>query len=68
MALGQTLPNLNARIVEGLAVPLPPLAMQCEFAARVEAARSLVTVQREAASGLASLFTSLQHRAFRGEL
>jgi type I restriction enzyme S subunit len=68
LSLGQTLPNLNSQIVEGLEVPSPPLALQRDFAARVEAARSLTSAHREAASELNSLFASLQHRAFRGEL
>ena len=68
LSLGQTLPNLNSQIVEGLEVPLPPLARQREFATRVESVRRLVTAQREAADGLNVLFASLQHRAFRGEL
>ena len=68
MSLGQTLPNLNSRIVEGLEAPLPPLTVQLEFAARVEGARRLVNAQRQAASQLSSLFASLQQRAFRGDL
>ena len=68
MSLGQTLPNLNSRIVEGLEVPLPPLTLQLEFATRVEGARRLVNAQRQAANQLSSLFASLQQRAFRGEL
>lgn len=68
MSLGQTLPNLNSQIVEGLEVPLPPLTVQLEFAARVEGACRLVNAQRQAATQLSSLFASLQQRAFRGEL
>lgn len=68
LSLGQTLPNLNSKIVEGLRVPLPPLTMQCEFASIVGAARSLIASQAMAADELRSLFASLQHRAFRGEL
>jgi type I restriction enzyme S subunit len=68
LSLGQTLPNLNSQIVEGLTVPLPPLPAQREFATRVEATRSLIAAQNEGATALNSLFASLQHRAFRGEL
>ena len=68
LSLGQTLPNLNSQIVEGLEVPLPPLTVQLEFAARVEGARRFVNAQRKASSQLSSLFASLQQRAFRGEL
>ena len=68
LSLGQTLSNLNSQIVEGLEVPLPPLAVQLEFAVRVEGAYRLVNAQSRAASQLSSLFASLQQRAFRGEL
>lgn len=68
LSLGQTLPNLNSQIVEGLQVPLPPATVQHEFAARVKAARRLSNAQKEAAGELNLLFASLQHRAFRGEL
>ena len=68
LSLGQTLPNLNSQIVEGLEVLLPPLTAQLEFVARIEGARQFVTAQRKAASRLSSLFASLQQRAFRGEL
>lgn len=68
LSLGQTLPNLNSQIVEGLQVPLPPIALQGEFAARVDAVRSLITSQAAATGTLDGLFASLQHRAFRGEL
>lgn len=68
LSLGQTLPNLNSQIVEGLKVPSPPLMPQREFAARATAIRSVVVAQNEATTELDSLFASLQHRAFRGEL
>ena len=68
LSLGQTLPNLNSQIVEGLEVPLPPLTVQLEFAARVDGARQFVNAQKKAASQLSLLFASLQQRAFRGEL
>ena len=68
LSLGQTLPNLNSQIVESLEVPLPPLTVQLEFAARVDGARQVVNAQKKAASQLSLLFASLQQRAFRGEL
>ncbi len=68
LSLGQTLPNLNSQIVESLEVPLPPLAVQLEFAERVEGVHRLAKAQTQAANQLSSLFASLQQRAFRGEL
>lgn len=68
LSLGQTLPNLNSRIVEGLQVPLPPLAMQNEFAITVAGARALAGVQSTSACTLDHLFATLQSRAFNGRL
>jgi type I restriction enzyme S subunit len=46
----------------------PPLPLQKEFAQRVEAVEKLKATHRASLSQLQSLFASLQHRAFRGEL
>jgi len=68
LALGQTLPNLNSRIVEQLEIPLPPLALQHNFAAQVETVAKLKAAHYVAEVQADILFASLQHRAFRGEL
>lgn len=68
LSLGQTLPNLNSRIVDGLEIPLPPVTVQRAFADRVTASKALGTLQQNSLTWLDALFTSLQHRAFRGEL
>ena len=47
---------------------LPPLSLQQEFARRVEAIERLKATHRESLAHLDTLFASLQHRAFRGEL
>lgn len=47
---------------------LPPLPLQQEFAQRIEAIESLKAKHRESLTHLDTLFASLQHRAFRGEL
>ncbi len=47
---------------------LPPLALQKEFAARVEEIRAISSDQSVADQKLESLFQSLLHRAFEGEL
>jgi type I restriction enzyme S subunit len=49
-------------------IPLPPISLQSEFAARVEEIRSLELNQSAAEQTLESLFQSLSHRAFEGEL
>jgi type I restriction enzyme S subunit len=51
-----------------LPVPLPPLALQQTFASRVRVIESLKGVHQVALAELNTLFASLQHRAFRGEL
>ena len=62
-------PNINAKQYgTELSLPLPPMALQREFARRVAAVEKLKTAQRAALAELDSLFASLQHRAFRGEL
>ena len=68
LSLGQTLPNLNSRIVEQLDIPLAPLALQRDFAQRVAGAKALAATQDTSLSVLNNLFAAIQHRAFRGEL
>ena len=54
--------------IEKIKVPLPALALQCEFVLRVSALRDHDTVLRRAQLELDALFASLQQRAFRGDL
>jgi type I restriction enzyme S subunit len=49
-------------------IALPPLNQQQTFAARVRAVRELKSTQQAALIELDSLFASLQHRAFSGQL
>jgi type I restriction enzyme, S subunit len=49
-------------------LPLPPIELQREFARRVSAVERLKTAQRASLATLDTLFASLQHRAFSGEL
>jgi type I restriction enzyme, S subunit len=60
---GLTLEHLKA-----FPLLIPPIALQQEFARRVEAIAQLKTTHRESLAQLDDLFASLQHRAFRGEL
>jgi type I restriction enzyme S subunit len=68
LSLGQTLPNLNSRIVERLELPLPPITVQRDFARRVAASKTLRGIEQNSLTCIDALFASLQHRAFRGEL
>lgn len=54
--------------VKRLACPLPPLLLQQAFSKRIQAVEVLSAIQRTTLAELDTLFASLQHRAFRGEL
>ena len=54
--------------IRSLCVAVPPLSLQHEFARRVAAVDKLKAAHRASLTEIDALFTSLQHRAFRGEL
>lgn len=60
--------NLNTMIVKGFEVPLPPIAEQKVFAARLHAVESAAAAQARQQTELEGLFAALQGRAFKGEL
>jgi type I restriction enzyme, S subunit len=60
--------SINQQDVKGFRVLVPPLSLQQEFARRVAAVEQLKSAHRRSLDKLDELFTSLQHRAFRGEL
>ncbi|SNV67758.1 restriction modification system DNA specificity subunit [Mycolicibacter terrae] len=68
VALGSTLPNLNATIVKSLPVSAPSLAEQRHFVAISSRIAAVRGDQSSALYALDALFGSLQSRAFRGEL
>ena len=63
-----TLPILKKSSFEKIEIPVPPFALQREFARRVTAVVALKTAQRASLAELDALFATLQHRAFEGEL
>lgn len=68
---GKTTTGLNTisvSEVREVPIPLPPLALQQEFARRIAAVDRLKAAQRASLAEMDALFASLQHRAFRGEL
>ena len=67
-AKGAIMSGLNMGLIKKMPVPLPPIALQREFARRVGTVEKLKTAQRQSLAELDALFASLQHRAFRGEL
>jgi len=60
--------GLNFDDIRSFIVPLPPMELQHEFSRRVKAVEKLRTEQRAYRTKLDTLFISLQHHAFRGEL
>jgi len=60
--------NMNLESLRPLKIPLPPFSLQREFSHKVAAVNMLKSKQVDSLSKLDSLFASLQHRAFRGEL
>ena len=59
--------NINLALLRNLAIPLPPIPLQREFARRVASVEKLKVTQRASLAEMDALFASLQHRAFRGE-
>jgi len=60
--------NINLKILRGLQVPIPPQESMTEFAERVGEVNGLSRCGLRQQASLDTLFTSLQQRAFRGEL
>jgi type I restriction enzyme, S subunit len=60
--------NINLKILSELSIPLPPIALQREFAKRVAAVRALAAMQATARTHLDALSQSLLERALRGDL
>lgn len=65
---GQTKPGLNFEQIQRFQVPIPAVEQQREFISRMAAVEKIKTSQLISVADLDALFTSLQHRAFRGEL
>jgi len=63
-----TMPLLNKTDFSQVEVPLPPLELQTVFRDRVSSLHEVHTRSDYQSTKLESLFASLQHRAFRGEL
>ena len=65
---GAVMPGLNMGIIKGIELPLPPMGLQRRFANSVMTSMSEKAAVEASLSVSQSLFASLQHRAFRGEL
>ena len=68
MGKGQALKHLQITELAKMPIPLPPLALQNEFAQRVNEIRELEARQAASRTRLDALFQSMLHRAFNGEL
>jgi type I restriction enzyme S subunit len=60
--------GLNFDDIRGFVVPCPPITVQRKFEATAEAIGASQRAQGKVLTQLDSLFASLQHRAFRGDL
>jgi type I restriction enzyme S subunit len=65
---GATREAITKAQAEELVIPIPPIQIQNEFAARLSVLLAIKASHRSALAELNTLFASLQHRAFRGEL
>jgi type I restriction enzyme, S subunit len=60
--------NFSGPAIRALPMPLPPLPVQNSFAERIRSVAQVRLSMKNSLAGLNSLFESLQHRAFRGDL
>src|SRR6266513_211900 len=68
LSTGSTHKTIYFSTVEQFRVLVPPLPLQRQFVERVSALESLKKQHHASLNDMNSLFASLQHRAFRGEL
>jgi len=68
MGKGQALKHLQITELAKMPIPLPPMVLQKEFAARVSEIRAVQAEQSVTRRRLDDLFQSMLHRAFKGEL
>ena len=59
---------LNLGIVKKIAIPIPPLPLQTQFAAIVEATEAQKALMQQSLTEMENNFNSLMQRAFRGDL
>jgi type I restriction enzyme S subunit len=66
---GAAIPNIaSVKILKDIPIYLPPLALQREFAARVEEARGVQSAQGKSTERVEALYQSMLSKAFAGEL
>ena len=67
-ATGSAAKGISSKQLAMVMLPLPPMTLQQTFARQIQIIGQLKAVQIAELQTLDSLFASLQHRAFRGEL
>jgi type I restriction enzyme, S subunit len=65
---GSAQPNFGPAHLKQVTIALPPISVQQEFSRSVQAVDKLKATHRVSLAKMETLFSSLQHRAFRGEL
>lgn len=65
---GQTKPGLNFEQIRGFKIPKSPIELQQKFCQKIASIEAVKNIQRTHLIHLNALFSSLQQRAFRGEL
>ena len=65
---GAIFQNITTTDVKTMKIPVPPMSLQEEFAARVAEIRAMQTEQATSRRRLDNLFQSMLHRAFQSEL
>ena len=65
---GAIMPGLNMDLISRLAISLPPRSLQDQFCVLLNATARTITGVEASLKRTDALFSSLQHRAFRGEL
>ncbi len=60
--------NINAREIQAMRIPVPPGALQDDFADLIQSVEDAKVPQGRSLTELGQLFAALQSRAFRGEL
>lgn len=67
-AKGAVMPGLNMGIIKSLSISVPPIDLQRTFAANISHSREIMASSRTAELMITDLFSSLQSRAFSGQL
>jgi type I restriction enzyme S subunit len=65
---GTAQPQITRQGLTSVKFPLPPLARQQEFGERLRSLNNVEAIQQASLDRIETLFGSIQHRAFRGEL